>query len=266
MFDPLAFPYVRAQTYTDGAAPAVLSGVFYNPVQDAIARLYGGVAGYSTLLLYEEFIQQQAANVPVPGTFVPFGRDLRVLRNTASGCQFASVDPTGPNQYGVYQISGVANGNRGGSPGFIVTGSDCWGGTLRWIFRARIRCSNFSPLTISPPGLVVGFEAWISGLPVWAASSTGFWQYSWDGGTAVSTIATIAGQWVTLWISHRDGDGQIRWYIKRDFDPLPILVDTRALTDSAHVVVNPWVQYQVTGAAVAGDNIQIDNISLIMER
>ena len=76
MFDPLAFPYVRAQTYVDGSAPAVLSGDFYNPTQDALGRLYGGFAGYSTLVLYEDFLQPVVTPVLPVGGGVPFGRDL----------------------------------------------------------------------------------------------------------------------------------------------------------------------------------------------
>lgn len=265
MFDPLAPPYVRAQTYADGSAPAVLSGDFYNPVQDTIARLYGGVAGYSTLALYEDFLQPVVtAVVPTPGANDPFGRDFRVQRNTGSGFKFLSVDPTGPNQYGVYQILGVANGNRGGDPGFLVTDSSSTAGTLRWIFRARLRCSNFSPLTITPPGLVVGTGAGV--LPSWAADSTGFWIYRWEGNVGTSTIATVPGQWVTLWITLRDGDGKVRWYLKRDSDPAPLLVDTRTLASPDQPLVRRFLAYQVGNTAVAADNIEIDNISLVVER
>lgn len=264
MYDPLAFPYTRSQTYVDGAAPAVLSGDFYNPVQDTLAHLYGGFAGYSTLVLYEEFVQPVMTPVLPLGADVPFGRDLQVV--AFPGWKYQSVDPTGPNQYGVYQILGAANGDRGGSPGLKVSGPDMWVGTLRWVFRARVSCSNFSPLTTSPPGLVVGTGVWNAGSPLWAASSTGFWIYQWDGGFASSSIPTVPGQWVTLWITVRDGDGKVRWYLKRDSDPAPVLVDTRTMTSPDQLTVNRVLAYQIGGTAVASDNVQVDNISLVVER
>jgi hypothetical protein len=55
-FDPLAFPFVRAQTYVDPNPPAVLADEFFNPTQDALARFYGAAVGYSTSLVNDEFV------------------------------------------------------------------------------------------------------------------------------------------------------------------------------------------------------------------
>lgn len=265
MFDPTAFPYVRAQTYVDGSVPAVSSGDFYNPIQDSLARLYGGLAGYSTTLRYEEFDYPVAVNTPAPRD--PFGVSMTVTRNTSSGTQFASFTPDGPNQHGVYRISGVANGNRGGTPGFQVEDIVCFLGTARWIFRARIRCSRHSVLTGgATPGLVAGLNDFTFGSIVWYSDGTGFWRYQWDAGRAASAIPTVDGQWVTLWITLRDADGLVRWYLKRDFDPVPVLVDTQALAaPNITVLGSRFLSYSVTAGAAAADSLDVDTMSLQIE-
>lgn len=265
MFDPLAPPYVRAQTYVDGNPPPVLSDEFYNPVQDSLARLYGAALGYSTSISYEEFLLLHFSAV-VPAAGDAFGVELGVLSNPGGGFEYLSTAPASANQHGVYQVRGVAPGDRGGAPGFQVGDALRYLGTLRWIFRCRVRCSKHAVLTGADPGLVVGLGSFTSGLPVWIANGSGIWAYQWDGGNAASAVPTVDGQWVTLWITCRDGDGKVRWYLKRDADPLPILVDTRTLTTPELVNSRRYMKYGVTAGAVGLDSIEVDNISLGAER
>jgi hypothetical protein len=265
VFDPLAPPYVRAQTYVDANPPAVLSDEFYNPVQDALARLYGAAAGYSTSLSYEEFLLLHFTAV-TPAVGDAFGVELGVITNPGGGFEYLSTSPASANQHGVYRIRGTASGYRGGAPGFQVGDALRYVDTRRWIFRARIRCSNFSVLTTSPPGLVAGLGALSSSLPCWLADATGFWTTFWDGGATVTAIPTVNDEWVTLWIAHRDGDGVVRWYLKRDSDPLPLLLDTQTLATPGLVNVRRYVRYLVNNTAIDLDNIELDNISLGVER
>jgi hypothetical protein len=265
VFDPLAPPYVRAKTYVDANPPAVLSDEFYNPVQDALARLYGAAAGYSTSLSYEEFLLLHFTAV-TPAVGDAFGVELGVITNPGGGFEYLSTSPASANQHGVYRIRGTASGYRGGPPGFQVGDALRFIDTRRWIFRARVRCSKFSVLTGGDPGLVTGLGSYSSGLPIWAANNTGFWSYQWDGGNAASAIPTVDDEWVTLWIACRDADAQVRWYLKRDADPLPILIDTRTLTTAALHNCRRYLKYGVTGAAVDLDYVEIDSISLGVER
>lgn len=264
MFNPLEYPYVRAQTYVDGNPPAVLSDEFYNPTQDALARLYGSTLGYSTSLSTEEFCRLQlSALTPIAGD--PFGTELAVLNNPG-GFEFLSVSPSGVNEHGVYRVRGNVAGNRGGPPGFQVGDGLRYLGARRWIFRCRLRCSKFSVLTGADPGLVTGLGSYASGLPVWIANNTGFWAYQWDGGNAVSAIPTVDDEWVTLWIACRDADAKVRWYLKRDADPLPLLIDTRTLAAPDLAGVRRFMRYQVTAGAADLDYVELDSISLGCER
>ena len=264
MFDPLAPPYVRAQTYVDANPPAVTAAEFYNPVQDFLARLYGASAGYSTSLSYEEFLLDSPGAAPPVGA--PFGVELGVISNPAGGSIYSPVTTTGPGEHGVYRVFGVAAGDRGGPPGFQVGDALRYLDARRWIFRCRLRCSKFSVLTGADPGLVTGLGSFASGLPIWIANNTGMWAYQWDGGNFVSTIPTVDNEWVTLWITCRDADAKVRWYLKRDTDPLPILVDTRTLTTAVLVNCRRYLRYGVTMAALTTDSIEVDNISLGAER
>jgi hypothetical protein len=130
-----------------------------------------------------------------------------------------------------------------------------------------VRCSNFAVTSGGgDPGLVAGLGSFAGNLPIWYANAAGFWGILWDGGSTLTTIPTVDDEWVTLWITCRDADGKVRWYLKHDTDPLPILVDTRTLTDPVLVNVRRYIGYQVTMAAVDLDNVEIDNISLGVER
>jgi len=265
MFDPTVYPYVRAQTYVDANPPAVLSDDFYNPTQDAIARLYGAAAGYSTSLSNEEFIIPQP--VVTPAVNDPFGGELAVITNPGGGFEFQSITPAAANMHGVYRIFGAADGDRGGAPGFQAADAGRYVGTLRWIFRTRIRSSNYEVMDGgAEPGLVLGLGTYASGLPVWYVQDGGFFGYSLDSGHALTTVAANDNEWITLWITLRDGDGQVRWYAKLDTDPAPTLIHTQGLAATTLVNVRRYLRYQVKNTAVAADNLDIDTISLGVER
>lgn len=264
MFDPTAFPYVRAATYVDPNPPEILAGDFYNPTQDALGRLAGAIAGYTTSICNEEFLFPVNPTIPAAGD--PFGEELAVVNNTASSFQYGSVTPTGPNQHGVYRIQGTVNGDRGSAPGFVARDARREVGTMRWIFRARIRCSKHASLAAGAGILGVGLGTYANAFPLWYSNGTGFWRYVWDGGDMASAVPAVDGQWVTLWITLRDADGMVRWYLKRDADPLPLLIDTQPLVTHSLTNVRRVLSYVVGPSAVAADFAEIDTISLAAER
>lgn len=265
MFDPLTLPYVRAATYVDPNPPEILAGDFYNPAQDALGRLAGAITGYTTSLCNEEFLRPTSGFV-IPAVNDPFGEELVVFNNTTSAFQFGSVTPTGPNQHGVYRVRGTVNGDRGSAPGFVVKDARRDVDTMRWIFRARIRCSKHASLAAGSGILAAGLGTYANAFPLWYSNGTGFWRYEWDGGDLASAIPTVDGQWVTLWITLRDADGKVRWYLKRDADPLPLLIDTQPLTTPSLTNVRRTLSYVVGPSAVAADFVEIDTLSLAAER
>lgn len=265
MFDPLAYPYVRAQTYVDPNPPEILAGEFYNPTQDALGRLAGAITGYTTSISSEEFLLQVNGSL-IPAVNDPFGEELAVVNNTASAFTYASATPTSANQHGVYRIQGTVNGDRGSAPGFVVRDARRELDTMRWIFRARIRCSKHSSLAAGAGILAVGLGTYANAFPLWYSNGTGFWHYVWDGGDLASAIPTVDGAWVTFWITLRDADGIVRWYLKRDTDPLPLLVATRTLMTPSLTNVRRTLSYVVGPSAVAADFAEIDTISLAAGR
>jgi hypothetical protein len=266
MFNPLEFPYVRVRNFVDANSPPVLSEEFYNPTQDGLARLYGGLAGYSMSLSNEDFFFYELTGTAAAGD--RFGEELVVLVNTGNNFRAVSVFPTGANEHGVVHVYGVAAGDRGAGAGFQTGETPRYVDTLRWIYRVRVRCSNFATLETAPPGLqlatgnltVFNYPAWI------ADGTTGFWSTFWDGGATTTALATVNDQWVTLWITLENADGVCRWYYKRDADPLPILADTQTLATPSLVAMQRWMRYRVTGAAAGTDNIELDAVGLCCQR
>ncbi len=266
-FDPLALPFVRAQTYVDANPPEVLSDEFYNPVQDALARLFGGIAGYSTSISSEEFTQPVQSHVTGSGD--AFGDELVVVNTPAGSFKIISVTTPAVGMFGVYHVDGVADGARGaGTDGFGAADAERNVGTMRWLFRARVRCSKYSVIKTSPPGLVFGLGPISAAqpLPVWLSDGTGFWRTFWDAGSTTTAIPTVDNEWVTLWIGCKDADGVVRWYLQRDADPLPLLLDTQTLGTAAIGLAKRYLRYLVTAGALAADNIEIDSIGMICER
>ena len=266
MFDPTIYPYVRAQNYVDANPPAVLSDEFYNPTQDALARLYGGLSGYSMANSNEEFVRWIVTTIPVVGDRL--GSDLTVFANPGGGFTIGSVAATGPNEHGVLRIFGTANGNRGGAPGFRAGECPRNVGTLRWIYRERVRCSNFAILENAPAGLQLATgDLTVFNYPAWLADgTTGFWITVGQAGPFVTTVPTVDNEWINLWITLQDADGVCRWYYKRDSDPLPILARQETLAMPTLTGMQRWLRYQVTGGAVIADNIELDNSGLCTQR
>lgn len=267
-FDPTAFPYQRAQTYVDLNPPAVLADEFYNSAQDAQARAFGALAGYSTTSTNEEFALPVGTTIPSAGD--PFGQELAVFNNPGGLYQFQSAPTVTAGMHGVYRVDGVANGARGGgTTGFGVADAARYLGTMRWVFRARVRFSKYSIVNTSPPGLVVGLgeiNDATNQLPSWIADGSGFWITWYYTGSTVTAIPTVDDEWVTLWIAVKDADGMARWYLQRDTDPEPMLLDTQPLPVPLIASAKRYFRNIVTAGAVATDYFEIDSIGMICER
>lgn len=266
MYDPLVFPYVRAQTYVDANPPAVLSDEFYNPVQDNLARFFGGIAGYSMTLSNEEFIARKFSSAPAAGD--RFGQELAVLSNPGANFLTVSVTPTGPNEHGVIQVYGAGAGARGGAPGFRTGEAPRYVDTLRWIVRFRVRCSNFATLESAPAGLQLATgDLTVFNYPAWLADgTTGFWLTVGQAGPYTTAVPTVDGEWINLWIAVKDADAECRWYYKRDADPVPVLARQETLTSPSLQAMQRWMRYQVTAGAAAVDNIELDCEGFCTER
>jgi hypothetical protein len=265
-FDPLALPFQRAQTYVDPNPPEVLSDEFYNPAQDALARLWGGAAGYSTSWGNDEFVLTQSFAGVGPPAGTGFGEELAVFSNQGANFDFGSVAPTAAGAHGVYQVKGLVAGNRGAGTGFGVADSARYLGTMRWLFRSRMRVGKVSTLTAT--GLTVGLGLLSANAPLWVVNgSTGYWQTFCDGGANPTAVAAIDDQWITLWIGLKDADAVVRWYYQRDgIDARPVLADTQTLVTANLTSVERTVRYLVNNTAVASDYIEIDSIGMICER
>lgn len=265
-FDPLAFPFQRAQTYVDANPPEVLSEEFYNPVQDALARLFGGIAGYSTSICNDEFVFPQDFGLGADGSGLPpgspFGTELAVFLNKGGHFNYGSVLVPSAGMFGVYQVRGFVAGDRGAGSGFAVGDSARYLGTNRWLFRARVRINTFATLNLFYTGLgVAGIY------PLWVADDSGFWQTSADAGGLATAFPTVDDQWVTLWIGCKDADAVVRFYYQRDgVDAIPVLADTRTLMTASLVSAQRMFRYFVKNTAAGSDYIEIDSIGMICER
>jgi len=264
MWDPTAPPYVRAQNYVDDNPPAVLADEFFNPVQDDLAYLFGGITGISTSLTCEEFVKPQPVAVPAAGD--AFGAELAVVTNPGGNFEIQTITPGAANQHGVYEVHGTAPGDRGaGTLGFEVADARYYIGTRKFIFCARVRISKIAVNSDAPPGFVVGLGRLSDNYPSWVAdASTGFWVAFWDGGTVTSTFATVDNEWITLWVARKDS--QVRWYAKLDADPAATLVTTQTLATPSLTGARRYVRHLVKNTAIAADNYQIDKIALAVER
>jgi hypothetical protein len=269
-FDPLSFPYVRAQTYVDLNPPAVLAEEFYNPVQDALARAMGADAGYSTTATNDEFvlpvlfIGRAGPGVPVGS---PFGT-LFAVYTTTTQYDFGSTALPTAGAHGVYRIQGFADGNRGAGHGFGVQDALRYLGTFRWLFRSRVRVGKYS--TLAATGLAIGLgDLTVANFPTWIADNSGFWQTFCDSGSNPTTLSTAGmdGVWITLWIGLRDADGIVRFYYQRDgIDTVPQLADTYTLTTTNLTSVCQTMRYIVNNTAVAADYVDVDSLGMICER
>lgn len=258
-WDPEAFPYVRAQTYADDNPPDVLADEFYNPVQDSLARLYGGMAGISTSTVWDEFDRPFQTSSP-GASGDQFGTDF-ALTALATNCRGKSVG-TSSSGHGVAQASPTVNGS------FALTAADTYsliGANRLFIQTARVIVIGRARLaTLADEGSVIGLGDVASNLPGFVLGSDDpNWYTSYGGTTTDSGVAQVDGDHVTLIIARKDGS--IRWYILPEGGSLT-LVRTEA---DASALVDTRRYFNVednTGSAVLNDGLYIDHYGRVIER
>lgn len=224
MWDPTAFPYSRVRTYTDGSAPVVTSEEFYNPVQDNLAWLFGALAGQAASIATDDF---EIEGGPVSTVGAQVGSQFTIKSVTA--VQASSLAAVDPGECGVWNLNG-----SGGALDIKLGDSSCAiGASRRFIWAARVNPLNRALLD-SSLGVVVGLgDLAVFNYPAFIANSgTANWQTFSDAGGADTGIPVASGAWIWLWIA-RAQDGITRWYVKRDSDGTPLLVDSRTLSGNA---------------------------------
>lgn len=256
MFDPQAYPYVRAETYTDGSAPEVLSDVFYNPTQDALARLFGASSGISTHIATDDFCTQGS------GLVAPtrFGEQLTAATLVNVGVQTAPA--TGDGVCGAWRAYVIAGGS---AFNFVAFDAPINLGARDWIFVARVRVKARARAdTVANGGLVVGLGSLATGLPVFVAGSDqANWQaISTDLGTQDTGVQVVDDQWI--WLILSSFGGTLHWYTTTG-GPVGAAVATVAAPSIASA--NRYFRWRNTaGAAQANDYFEADFFSRAMGR
>lgn len=251
MFDPLAYPYVRAQTYVDGGG-AVLADEFYNPTEDALARLFGAQMGLSTSISVEEF-DKRTSVVSTAG--LAFGQQLWIDNIIPSAnVQATTAAALAAGDAGVWLASSL-----GGACLFVAYDAPCYLGTADFIWTCRVRTSGLARLaTVANGGVVIGL-ANDAVLPNFiAGKDQPNWQYQIAGTVTDSGVAVADGTWYVLIIARKAGT--VTWYIKSGSGALA------AVGSAAYAVgitsARRYIQFTDTaGTSLVGDGLFVDSIS-----
>lgn len=197
IFDPLAYPYDRAATYTDGGA-VVTAGQFYNPTQDVIAALYGAATGISFSICTEEFERISPGTVTAGAQF---GTELQLQTTTNSAAVSAAAVAAG--DHGIWRTATVA----GGASDTIAQDNTNFVGTADFIWTARVRILSRANLeTIANEGFVLGLGTVASAFPVFVLGSDDTnWQAVANGVTTDTGVAAVDDTWTWLIIARRSG-------------------------------------------------------------
>jgi len=256
MFNPQAFPYVRAQTYTDGAAPAVLSDVFYNPVQDAIARLFGATSGISTSIATDDFCADANAASVAPA---PFGTQFSA--STLTNLSIAPAAATANAVCGAWEAVITA----GAAPfEFFATEAACNLGSRQWIFAARVRIKARARIdTVANGGLIVGWGDNLSNNPRFLAGRDQANWHVFNGAAYVDTGFPVTDDTWTWLIASSTGSS-VKYYI------------TIGATVGNPVITAAWggiasaartIRFrETTNLALANDYLQVDMFGRGIER
>ncbi len=262
MFNPLAYPYVRATTYSDGIAPAVLSDQFYNPTQDAIARLFGANGGVSTTMLFDDFSREGTA-----GAGGQVGTDFSMSTGTNATASHASGIADG--DHGIWYLR---NSVGGAAHDIILRDGDTFVGARQFIWTARVRFlgrANFE--TRANEGVVVGLWGGAGGTnPAFRTGSAhaNWWAYYNDGADQFidTGIQMIDDTWFTLIVTRDVADNKLRWYIGTGISAPALVATSPAAYNAAMASCRRFVRCRGTAGSAAGDGFYIDKFNAGIER
>lgn len=263
MFDPLVFPYVRAQNYADNAPPQVLSDEFYNPAQDAIARLFGGLVGQSTSLATDEFERPFVYAVALAGGEL-FGEQFQVL--AAPGPTNMRAQSQAPSLAGDHGVARCVVDAGAAAANIAVGDNSCFiGASRQYIWVAKVRVLSRARLeTVPNEGVMVGLGDTTSGLGAFVGGND---QANWQvhlAGVYTDTAVPLANDtWYWLAIA-RQTDGNVRFYI--DSGTGWALVPGTANVPGAIPGARRYFRFNETAAAVILDYAEIDHFSRGIER
>lgn len=264
MFDPTKFPYIRVQNYSDDIPPDVLADEFYNPVQDALARLFGAGPGLTMSSACEEFDRE-------PQAAVVAGEQLgtEMVLQTALDAEATASAGIDEGDHGVWKVQATA-----ASFDTIIRDSMVFPGVRRFIWTARVRFTgsgNFEAL--ASEGVVIGTWAAVADtLPAfrWGPDAPlGEWQaYYNDGGDVFlgTGVELLDDTWYTLIIARDGTDGKIRYFIGTGTAD-PVLVATSAVAIAGSITgARRFMRCRGTAGSAAGDGYWIDKYARGIER
>lgn len=244
MFRLDQYPFVRVETYDDtGTGPEVTAADFYNPTQDHLAVLAGGLFGKARSIAVDEFETATAGNLPF--TSGRFGRDFWVP--TPTNIKFGAIAPIRAGDHGIWKVASVA----GGAWIFACEEAASNLGTGEWIFSCRILITNLARLE----SLQVGLGRVGNGLSLGfiADTNSAKWQL-YDGAATTDSSVTVAQDtWYELAASLVGGT--LYWYIDG------VEVSSAAFTPGFPSTVGRYVRASGAGGAQAGDGFVIDHFS-----
>lgn len=258
MINPLIYPYVRVQTYSDANPPAVLSEEFYNPTEDALARLYGSLCGLSTSMACDEFDKEINAASPVVLNG-QVGTDF--LFQTATNASGTSVAPPTPGDHGVWALT---NNVGAAAHNIVIVDAPSFVDTQQFIWSCRIRphgVANFE--TRVNEGLVVGlWNATGDNKPAfrWGSDVANWYAYYNDGGDQFidTGVAVADDTWYNLIINRLSSDNKIRYYIGTGTTAPTLVATSGVAVATAFSNARRFIRCRGTGASAAGDGFRID--------
>lgn len=269
MFDPLIFPYQRVNAgagYADGQM--VTAGDFYNPVQDAIARLYGAAAGRSMSINTEELDRESNAIVVAGGLF---GTQLSL--HTATNGQAFSVSPIAVGDHGIWKAQ-VPPAGGGAAFDLVVWDNPAFIGNRQYIWSSRVRfvgSANFE--SVANEGVVVGlWSAVADTLPAfrWGPDAgLGEWlAYYNDGGdNFVQTGVQLQDDtWYTLVIARQSGDNKVRYYIGTGTNAPALVATSTVALGGSITAARRFMRCRGTAAAADLDGFWMDFYKRGIER
>lgn len=244
------FPFSRVATYDDtGAGPQVTAAGFYNPVQDDLALLAGGLFGKTTSIASDDFEVATAVSFPL-GIGQRLGSDFYCV--TATNCSSGSAVPVAAGDHGIWKTNVTA----AAAWSFEAVEALCNLGSNPWLFHARVKVVNPAGLHgIVNNGALVGLGSTALKLQIGfkAGVDQPNWQ-TWDGTNLTdSGVALVANTW--YWLGAAFVGGTLYWYIDGiEISSVPAFV-------SALSGVGRYYAFVGTGASNAGDGFYIDHFS-----
>jgi len=264
MFDPLAYPYVRAQSYLDNNNPTVKSAEFYNPTQDSLALLFGGVLGISASICTEEFDREGTTSDPAASDEA-FGSRMSIAGGATNASALAT-SALGAGDHGIWRVLSSANG----AYQLVAHDAESYIDTRNFIWCAKVNFFNGTLADLeaaADSGFVLGLGPLVAGAPdlpvFFCGADTVNWQAG-DSTGATDVVAFPIAEGVWYWLIIARLSGTVKWYIKEG--PGPLTQVRSAAVAGALTGARRRVEINGSAGAAAGHGFYIDHFSRGLER